>query len=179
MYTLHLKKNNWFALVLGLVFFVPSLVWALSEDVEQPVNIEADSVTFDNNNGIADYEGNVIITQGSLKILASKVHIQAPEHEISTVTAFGSPLQLSQKMDDGQMIKGQGNKMTYDVKNKVMILTGDAKLEQGEDVISNNYIKYLPDTGKLHAGGKKNSGRVKAIFHPTNKANKKQTKSGK
>ncbi len=172
MYTLHLKKNKYLVLLLSLIFFTPTIIWALSDDVEKPVNIEANYVVFDNNKGIADYEGNVIITQGSLQILADSVHIQAPGHEISMVIAFGSPVKLRQEMDDGEIIKGQGKKMTYDVENKIMILTEDAKLEQGRDIIINNYIKYLPDTGKLHAGGQKNSGRVKATFHPTNKADK-------
>lgn len=179
MYIQHLKKNKWLILLLSWILLASPIAWALSEDVEKPVNIEADTVTFDNDKGTADYEGNVIITQGSLKILADTVHIEAPDHEISTVTATGSPVKLNQEMDDGQIIKGQGKKMTYDVKNKIMILTDDAKLEQGEDIISNNYIKYLPDTGKLHAGGKKNSGRVKAVFHPTNKADKNNKTQGK
>ncbi len=172
MYIQHLNKNNCLILLLSFFLF-PSIAFALASDIEKPVNIEADTVVFDNEKGTADYEGNVIIIQGSLELLADKVNIQAPEHEISSIVAFGAPVKLKQTMDDGQIIKGRGNKVSYDVKAKTMILLDDAKLEQGQDVIVNNYIKYLPGTGKLHAGGKKNSGRVKAIFHPTNTASGK------
>lgn len=158
--------------LLGLVLcglFMPSLTWALSNDVEKPVNIEADSVLFNNEKGIANYEGHVIIVQGSLRIEAEKVNIQAPEHEIVSITATGTPVIMQQTMDDGQLVKGQGNTITYKVKGKKIVLTGNAKLEQGKDKITNNHITYLPASGELKAGGKKNSGRVKAVFHPTNK----------
>ncbi len=162
---------------------MPSLTWALSTDVEKPVNIEADSVLFNNEKGIANYEGHVIIVQGSLKIEAEKVNIQAPEHEIISITATGTPVVMQQTMDDGQLVKGQGNTIIYKVKGKKIVLTGNAKLEQGKDKISNNHITYLPASGELKAGGKKNSGRVKAVFHPTNKvknpSNNKQNNSKK
>jgi len=156
---------------------MPVLSWGLSQDVEEPVNIEADTVAFDNEKGVADYQGNVIIIQGSLEIRADKVKIEAPEHEVTSMVAFGSPVNLTQKMDDDQIVKGQGNKVTYNVKGKRIVLLDNAKLEQGKDIIINNYIEYLPDTGELYAGGKKDSGRVKAVFHPTNKASTTKTEN--
>lgn len=173
MYILLLKLNKQFSL-LACIFLIPVATWGLSQDVEEPVNIEADTVVFDNEKGVADYQGNVVMVQGSLEIRADKVNIQAPESEITTMVATGSPVRLNQKMDDGQLIKGQGNKVTYNVKNKRIILVDSAKLEQGKDVIINNYIEYLPSSGELYAGGKKGSGRVKAIFHPTNKVETKK-----
>lgn len=172
MYTQLLKqKNKQFILLLCFALF-PVVSWGLTQDVEKPVNIEADTVMFDNEKGVADYQGNVIIIQGSLEIRADKVNIQAPDHEISLIVATGSPVKLHQEMDDGEIVQGQGNKVTYKVKDKRIVLVDNAKLEQGKDVISNNHIEYLPDSGELYAGGKKGAGRVKAIFHPTNKADK-------
>jgi lipopolysaccharide export system protein LptA len=174
MYFLFSKRNKSLALLLCSLL-IPSMTWALSKDVEKPVNIEADSVMFNNEKGIADYQGNVIIVQGSLEIHASKVNIQAPDHEIVSIVATGSPVKMQQTMDDGQIVKGQGNTITYKVKGKRIVLTGNAKLQQGKDVISNNHIVYLPSSGELKAGGKKNSGRVRAVFHPTNKVKKSTT----
>ena len=168
MYSLLLTQNKRMALLLCSVL-IPSISWGLSKDIEQPVNIEADTVMFNNEKGIANYQGHVIIVQGSLEIRADKVNIQAPDHEIVSIVATGKPVKMQQTMDDGQLVKGQGNTITYQVKGKKIILTGKAKLEQGKDMISNNNITYLPASGELKAGGKKNSGRVKAVFHPSNK----------
>ena len=178
MFSQYLKQNNKLSIALSLIFTLPTLTWALTEDVEKPVNIEADAVMFNNEKGIADYDGNVVILQGSLQIRAAKVNIQAPEHEITSIVATGSPVKLQQTMDDGQLVQGQANTVTYNVKGERIVLTGNAKLQQGKDVITNNNIEYLPGSGELHAGGKKHSGRVKAIFHPSNKV-KKPTKSTK
>lgn len=167
MYIQLSKLNKLFAFLLMLV--LPSLAWSLSEDVEKPVNIEADTVSFDNEKGVADYQGNVVIVQGSLEIHANSVNIQAPDSEIDEIVALGSPVTLKQEMDDGQLVQGEGQKMVYQVKDKRMTLTGNAKLQQGKDIITNNFIEYLPNSGELRAGGKKGSGRVKAVFHPTNK----------
>jgi lipopolysaccharide export system protein LptA len=172
---LSLLYGSLLGLLRGLLLcslFMPSLAWSLSKDVEQPVNIEADTVMFNNEKGVADYQGHVIILQGSLEIRANKVNIQAPNHEIISIVATGKPVKMQQTMDDGQIVKGQGNTITYQVKGKKIVLTGNAKLEQGKDMISNNNITYLPGSGELTAGGKKNSGRVKAIFHPSNKVKK-------
>lgn len=179
MYSLLLKRNKYLSTLLCSILIVPSLAWSLTEDVEKPVDIEADSVMFNNEKGIADYEGNVIIIQGSLEIRAAKVNIQAPDHEITSIVATGSPVKLKQTMDDGQLVQGQAKTVTYNVKDERIVLTGNAKLEQGKDVISNNNIEYLPGSGELHAGGKKNSGRVKAIFHPSNKVAKPAKKKDK
>jgi len=172
---LSLLQGSLLGLLRGLLLcslFLPSLSWALSTDVEKPVNIEADTVMFNNEKGVADYQGHVIILQGSLEIRADKVNIQAPGHEIISIVATGKPVNMQQTMDDGQIVKGQGNTITYQVKGKKIVLTGNAKLEQGKDMISNNNITYLPGSGELKAGGKKNSGRVKAVFHPSNKVKK-------
>lgn len=175
MYALLSLQNKCLNLLTSLllgIFILPASVWALSSDVEKPVNIEADTVMFNNEKGVADYQGNVIILQGSLEIRADKVNIQAPDHEIVSIVATGKPVKMQQTMDDGQQVKGQGNTIRYQVKGKKIVLTGNAKLEQGKDVISNNHITYLPGSGELKAGGKKNSGRVKAVFHPSNKVKK-------
>jgi lipopolysaccharide export system protein LptA len=171
MYTHVLKQNKRIAqLLCALLLTSPSAVWALSDDIEQPVNIEADTVMFDNEKGIADYEGNVKVVQGSIIISAAKVNIQAPGNEIKLIVSTGSPAVMEQTMDDGLVIHGEGKTIRYNVEDERIFLTGDAKLEQGKDVISNNNIEYRPETGELFAGGKKDSGRVKAIFHPNNKA---------
>ncbi len=63
--------------------------------------------------------------------------------------------------------------MQYLVKEKRLILDGNAELLQDQDRFTSNHIEYLTATGQLKAGGaggKGKSGRVSAVFYPTNKA---------
>ncbi|HHC75271.1 MAG TPA: lipopolysaccharide transport periplasmic protein LptA [Thiothrix sp.] len=152
--------------------------WALSDDVEKPVNIESDTAEFNQEKGTADYVGNVIATQGSLEILASRLNIQAPDGELKTIIAQGKPANFKQQMDDGKLANGKANKMTYSVQEKKIVMTGQAELKLAKDVISSDHIEYFVENGELRAGNKstrKKGKRVKAIFHPTNKADKPKT----
>lgn len=167
-------RSNKHILLSLLLACLPLTGHALSEDVEKPINIESDTAEFDNNKGTAIYGGNVFATQGTLEIKSETLDIQAPENEIETVTAKGSPVNFQQKMDDGKMVVGHSQTMVYRVKEKKLILTGNAELQLEKDVIENDHIEYHVDSGELRAGNnntKKKGDRVKAIFHPTNKAN--------
>lgn len=157
-------------LAILLLSGVLSNAYALSSDVEKPVEIEADSAIFDKAAGTATYDGNVIIRQGTLEILASRIEINAPDNEIQAIIATGSPVSLKQAMDNGKRVQGKARTIEYSVKNKRLLLTGNAELMQDKDKFTSNRIEYQPDTGQLKAGGSGKSGRVSAVFYPTNKA---------
>jgi lipopolysaccharide export system protein LptA len=168
------QNSNKHIILSLLLACLPLTSHALSEDVEKPLNIESDTAEFDNSNGTATYVGNVLSTQGTLEIKSETLNIQAPENEIETVTAKGTPVNFQQQMDDGKMVVGHSQTMIYLVKEKKLILKGNAELQLEKDVIENDHIEYYVDSGELHAGNKntKQKGdRVKAVFHPTNKAN--------
>ena len=156
----------------GLLLLAPSAN-ALKGDIEKPVHINADSVLFNKTKGLAVYEGNVSIVQGSLDIRAQKIEIIAPNSEIKKISATGSPVSFQQKMDDGKLAKGKANHVVYQVKEKRLFLDGNASISQGDDKFSSNHIEYSMRNGELKAGNKKTPGksRVKAIFYPSNKSN--------
>ncbi len=162
------KLNKW--LLCLLLAGITSSAYALKTDVAAPVQIEADSAVFDKLAGTASYDGNVSIIQGTLEILAAHIEINAPNNEIISIIATGVPVSLKQKMDDGKLASGKAREMQYLVKEKRLILNGDAELLQGQDRFTSNHIEYLTSTGQLTAGGKGKAGRVSAVFYPTNKA---------
>ena len=162
------KLTEWTFCVL-LVGYA-STAYALNADVEKPVQIEADTAIFDKIAGTATYTGNVIIRQGTLEILANNIQIIAPNNEIQQILATGAPVSLKQKMENGKLAQGQANQLQYRVKDKHLILKGNALLSQDQDRFSSNLIEYSPDNGQLKAGGSGRSGRVSATFYPTNKA---------
>ena len=158
-------------ITVSLLFFTS--VQALKDDIEQPVHIDADSVLFNKSKGLAVYEGNVSIVQGSLDIRAAKIEIDAPNSEIVKISANGSPVTFQQKMDDGKLAKGKANRVIYLVKEKRIYLDGDAAITQNNDKFASNHIEYSMRDGELKAGNKKTPGksRVKAVFYPLNKSN--------
>ncbi len=163
-------------LIRNIVVFSTLLLFPLSSsavksDASQPVSIDADSVVFNKSAGTAVYQGNVSIQQGTLKIHAARIEINAPNNKIVRITATGNPLTVEQRMDSGKLAKGRAKQMRYLVGKKRLILSGNALLSQGNDQFSSNYIEFSTLTGALKAGNKKNNkSRVHAVFHPTNKA---------
>ena len=168
IFTLHLK-----VIIPAFLFLLSTSAQALKDDLEKPVHINADSVLFNKSKGIAVYDGNVSIVQGSLEIRASKIEINAPNSEIVKISANGSPVSFQQKMDDGKIAKGQANRLIYKAKEKRLFLDGNATISQNNDKFSSNHIEYSMSNGELKAGDKKAQGksRVKAIFYPSNKSN--------
>lgn len=172
MYVLRLRPlNKGLNALLALVLCLATPVFALKDDVEKPVHIDADSALFNKEKGLAVYEGNVSIVQGTLDIKAAKIEINAPNNEIQLITATGSPVRFQQQMDDGKLAKGQANRVVYQVKSKRIILDGNAVITQNNDRFASNHIEYAINSGELKAGSKKTKGRgrVKAVFYPSNK----------
>ncbi|MEE9444181.1 MAG: lipopolysaccharide transport periplasmic protein LptA [Cocleimonas sp.] len=176
MYTLNLNllsKIKKSALLLFITSIIVNPVSALKSDVEKPVHIDADSVIFNKTKGLAVYEGNVSIVQGTLEIKAYRIEINALNNEISKITAKGSPVKFQQKMDDGKMARGTAKLIQYQVKAKRLVMDGNASLSQGSDTFNSNHVEYSISSGELKAGKTSKTaktGRVKAIFYPTNKA---------
>ncbi|RTZ67404.1 MAG: lipopolysaccharide transport periplasmic protein LptA [Aquificaceae bacterium] len=157
---------------LSTLLLLPSLTWALKADASKPLLIDANSVTFNKSAGKAIYHGNVSIVQGTLKIHAAHIEINAPNNKVISIIATGSPLTFEQRMDDGKRAKGKAKRMRYLVEDKRLILDGGAELSQNNDKFSSQHIEYSTLTGALKAGNEKNNkSRVRAIFYPSNKTN--------
>ena len=63
-------------ILLGLGAALGSVsAWALPNDQQQPIRIQADDAQLDDKHGVATYTGDVIITQGSMKVTGNKVTI--------------------------------------------------------------------------------------------------------
>ena len=146
---------------------------ALKEDTNQPINIVSDNQSLDMNT----FTDNVVITQGSIIVKASKVVITRPEEnskQKDKVEAFGNPVTFHQIMDDGKPVDGKANKVVYDLGTEFLTLTGDAELKQLDSKINGSVITY--DVAKQQLKANANSGaRVKTVLIPTqlNRANGK------
>ncbi len=175
MLMLNQPINPLLQLFTSLCLLASTTAYAISSDAEKPVMIESDSVVFNKEAGTAVYAGNVEIKQGTLSIRASRIEISAPDNEIQTIKATGSPVNFQQTMDSGKQALGRAKNVQYFVIQKKLVLEGDASLSQDRDNFASNRIEYSTANGELKAGGQattpgEKSGRVRAIFYPTNKA---------
>ena len=149
-------------------------VFALKDDEQQPMLIEADQVELDEAKSTSVYIGNVQVDQGSMRLLADHVTVvHRPDRRVKTVVALGAPVKYKQLLDGDQgEVHAFAKRMDFDADKNELTLIDDALLIQGEDRISSNRIVYDRARSRMQAGG---TGRVKITLVPERKEEKPAT----
>jgi len=142
--------------------------YALPDDTNQPLEIQADEAAFDQNSGEAIYKGNVFVKQGSIEIQAQylKVTTDASTRKFSNLEASGEPAKFSQQIDwSGNIVISKGNEIHYSTTESKLEITGNGYLSRMKNSITADYILYMIDDGTFSAE-KTDSGRVFMTLQP-------------
>jgi lipopolysaccharide export system protein LptA len=157
-----------------LLAFSASPLFALPEDSSKPIELEADQAKLNNETGVAEYRGNVIIIQGTARLTADKVILHTKNNQVTRMEAFGNPAKYQQILNQGeQPTHIEGQTLDLKVAEQFAEVTGNAKIYRDTNTFSGEKITYSLKTGELNANkGQTNSeSRVKAIFIPPTKSN--------
>ena len=142
---------------------------ARSSDRNQPLDVESVS----NDCSLADdgpctFTGNVHMVQGTLVIRAARADVQRGGGDIRRVILTGSPVTLSQQLDNGSTLNARATKVDYDMTTDTVIFTGGANIDQpGRGSIAGERIAYNMKSGQVQSGGD-SGGRVKMRILPKN-----------
>ncbi len=150
-------------LLLSVLFGMPA--WALKDDSQQPILIEANDVEVREANAISVYVGNVQVDQGSMRLLADHVTVYHRENrQPRFLIALGAPAHYRQQLDDGQgEVEAFAKRMEYDADKDELVLIGEGLLIQGTDRLASDRIIYDRAHQQFRAGGE---GRVKIAITP-------------
>ena len=144
-------------LLILLMAFVTSLVFALPEDTKQPIEIEAQSVVVDETTGLNMFSGNAEVRQGSLLLLAEFIQVQADNDEVVFMIAQGSlekPAKYIQRQENQErFIEATATLIKYDVDKGMIFLEGNANLIQGFESFSGDTLEYDINNNKVNAKG--------------------------
>lgn len=140
-------------------------------DRDKPVNLEADTVTLDDIRKVSTYQGNVVLTQGTLMLRADHLQVTQNADGLDKVSATGRPVAFRQKTDGrDEYIEGFADRIEYDGVNNQLELIGQARLRRGTDELRGAQISYNANTGFYKVVGQPNaktpSGRVRAVIRP-------------
>lgn len=166
------------ALALGLV--AAPAAWALPDDRDQPIRIEADEALRDEKQGFTRYQGNVRMDQGSLHIEAEQLTVYHDDKEADRILATGSPAKLQQQPEpDKAPIKASADSIEYFKLEERVQLRQNAHIEQDGSIVTGDSIDYLMNEQLVKAGSDKNSesSRVKVII-PAGALNPEEEASG-
>ena len=149
--------------------------YAEKADRDKPVNLEADTVTLDDIRKISVYQGNVVLSQGTLMLRADRVQVTQNADGLDKVIATGRPVAFRQKLDGSEeFIEGFADRIEYDGANSQLMLIGQAMLRRGSDELRGARISYNANTEFYKVVGQPNArtpgGRVRAIIRPKPRA---------
>jgi len=140
-------------------------------DREKPIQLEADTVTIDDIKKVSVYQGNVILSQGTMLVRADWVQVTQNAEGLDKVNATGRPVAFRQKMDGSEeFIEGFADRVEFDGVTRQLELIGQARLRRGSDELRGTQISYNANTEFFKVVGqpdaKTPSGRVRAVIRP-------------
>lgn len=159
-----LHQNPRFIWLLALL---PLCALALPEDRNQPIQLEASRGQIDQKTGVSTYEGNVVITQGSLRLNGDAVTIHVKDGGVQRMEATGNPVKLRYRPSaDKPEILGDSRRVEYDVASSKVVMSGNARLIQGQDSFTGERVEYDLKSDVVRARGAGDNGRIQFIIQP-------------
>ena len=184
--TIHYPSKSFQFLLLALLFSTAnSIVHAEKADFDKPTNVEATQMSYDEKKQINIFNGNVVLTRGTLVMYGEKLIVKqdaAGNQHATLYASAGSTARFRQKRDGGKDLWIEGyaaDRIEYDSKTEIAKLFKQAKvkmLDSGRptDEVEGDYISYdsraefYTVTNSTSGESKANGGRVKAVIQPRN-----------
>jgi len=171
-------------LIVGLSgLFLAQSVLAERADRNKPVYLEADRATVEDVNRkeasrVSIFTGNVVLTQGTMRISADKVIMKEDHNGFRYATATGDLVSFRQKRDGlDEYVEGWSERAEYDSKTDKIELFRQARLKRGSDEVQGDYISYDMNSEFFKVIGSKERGveagpdkRVRITIQPKNKS---------
>ncbi|EKE43345.1 OstA family protein precursor [Oceaniovalibus guishaninsula JLT2003] len=155
------------SLMAAAILLFPAAAWpqgaevgfgGLRQDTSLPVEVASDSLNVDQTAGTAVFQGNVLITQGEMKLSASSV-------EVFYAGAGTQSGRIARMVAEGNVTLVNGHeaaeaqRAVYDIDAGSVVMTGDVILTQGTTALSGETL-----TIDLGTGTGQMEGRVRTIF---------------
>ena len=183
-----LRRASLGRLAIGLMLGVLCLTARAEQaDRDKPVNIEADRVEIDDKKQEAVFEGNVVLTQGTLMLKADRIVVNQSESGFQSGVAYGKPAYFRQKREGfDEYIEGEAERLEYHGQQEKIEMFDNAMLKRGGDEVRGNYISYSALTEFFEVMGtapgtsaskQSSGGRVRAVIQPRNEADKETADS--
>ncbi len=131
----------------------------MTVDTSAAIEVTADSLDVDQENGTAQFTGNVIIEQGDLRLSAGAVEVVygTENSEIAQLIATGGVTFVTATE------AAEAQNAEYDITTGLLTLTGDVLLTQGPSAISAQNMVVNVETGTASM-----EGRVRTVLQQGN-----------
>ena len=142
-------------------------------DSAKPIEIEANRMSADDARRTNVFEGNVVVTRGTLNIRADRIVVRQDKEGNQYATATGNPVRFRQRQDpkppekEGVWLEGEAKRIELDDKSGKVELFEEARVNRGGDEVAGDYILVDQKSDFFTVTpGKASGGRVRAILQP-------------
>jgi lipopolysaccharide export system protein LptA len=145
-------------------------------DRDKPTQIEANRMSADDTRRVNIFEGNVVLTKGTIAVRADRIVVRQDAEGFQHTTATGSPVRFKQRMDpkegekEARWLDGEARRIEINDREQKIELFDSARVNRGGDEVTGDYIFvdqasdfYSVSSGK---GKDESGGRVKAVIQP-------------
>jgi lipopolysaccharide export system protein LptA len=159
------------ALAFLLVLFA-SAASAEQADSTKPTQIEANKMSADDARRTNIFEGNVVVTRGTLRIQADRIVVRQDKDGNQSATATGNPVRFRQRQDpkppekEGAWMDGEAKRIELDDKAGRVELFDSARVNRGGDEVAGDYILVDQKSDFFTVTPGKGEGRVRATIQP-------------
>ena len=142
-------------------------------DSTKPTQIEANRMHADDARRTNTFEGNVVVTRGTLNIRADRIIVRQDADGNQYATATGNPVRFRQRQDpkppesEGTWLEGEAKRVELDEKAGKIELFESARVNRGGDEVAGDYILVDQRSDFFTVTpGKGTGGRVRATIQP-------------
>ena len=155
-------------------------------DREKDIVVNADHIFADDANKTSTFDGNVVVTQGTMRMTADKVTVKEDAESHKFYVAHGAPVTFRQKRDNvDEYVEGYAQRAEFDDLNDMVKLYDKARVKSNASEIHGEYIQYdmrkeLAEVQGAPPGtAAPPNSRVKMTIIPVKKEGAKTGKDGK
>jgi lipopolysaccharide export system protein LptA len=141
-------------------------------DSTKPTQVEANRMSADDARRMNVFEGNVVVTRGTLRILADRIVVRQDAEGFQFATATGNPVRFRQRQDpkppekEGAWLEGEAKRIELDEKSGKIELFNAARVNRGGDEVAGDYILVDQRSDFFTVTPGKGEGRVRATLAP-------------
>jgi lipopolysaccharide export system protein LptA len=146
-------------------------------DKDKPTNIEANKMSSDDARRMTIFEGNVVLTKGTIAVRADRIVVRQDADGFQFSTAYGKPVRFRQKGEpkggcDGLWTDGEALRIEIDDRNEKVELFEKARVQRDQDVVNGDYIfldqrtEFFSVSTAKGAAPASSPGRVTAVLQP-------------
>ena len=143
-------------------------------DKDKPTQIDANRMTSDDARRISVFEGNVVLTKGTILVRADRITVRQDAEGFQISVATGAPARFRQKRDGkNEWIEGEALSIEIDDKKEKVELRDQARVVRDKDEVRGDVISvdtrsefFSVTGGKSAVSGANPEGRVRAVIQP-------------